>query len=621
MTGRSRLSLAHKLSALTGAVIAFCLIVILGAAYAVLRRSAVTGMETRLATATRHLAGIVQEGVRQISPRYAALAHDSVLRRALDVSATTNGGRVAERARERSLITARELLTRFLLPTDSTVRIELYDVTPRPIIVVTPDARGGHPGVVERAASGIPRELRDAMDAAGNRDSLRLSRMYAVDGRAYFWFVQPVVAHGSTIGYIAQQRRIATNLQTDRSMRALAGEGVTIYYANDDGSAWTTLGGKLAPAHPVSSHPGAFSASARIGGTPLYMVMQSDIDYVLAPTRSTLGQLVLFGVMIIIAGMGAALLIGRRMVGPIVAIANAAEAVGRGDYDVRVTAGREIELARLAESFNQMANEVAAGDQARREIAHMGRVAAVAELASSIPHELRQPLTAILANGDSAALLLRRPNPDVDHAAKCVQHIVSDCNRAAGVINHIRVLIRKEERVTRTVDLNRTCRDAVHLLRQDAALRRTEVELSLTPDTVAVAGDPVELQQLVINLTLNALDAASGTRGRRRVTVSTAAVDGAAEVTVRDSGPGLPAALQQRLFEPFFTTKSNGLGMGLAIVRSIVERHHGRVHAENAADAGAVFTVTLPAQSEPIDAELENRRVLPRPSPAIRTRR
>src|SRR5205823_4175529 len=137
----------------------------------------------------------------------------------------------------------------------------------------------------------------------------------------YFWFVQPVIAHRSAIGYIAQQRRIATNSQTDRSMRALAGDGVSIYYANDDGSTWTTLGGKLAPAHLVSSHAGVLSASAQITGTPLYIVMQSDVDYVLAAARWTVGQLVFFGVMIIVAGMGAALLIGRRMVGPIVAIA------------------------------------------------------------------------------------------------------------------------------------------------------------------------------------------------------------------------------------------------------------------------------------------------------------
>lgn len=203
----------------------------------------------------------------------------------------------------------------------------------------------------------------------------------------------------------------------------------------------------------------------------------------------------------------------------------------------------------------------------------------------------------------------------------CVQNVINDCGRAAGVINHVRVLIRKEERTTRAVDMNHICRDAVHLLRQDAASRHTEVELSLTPDTISVISDPVELQQLIINLTLNALDAASTTRHQRRVTVSTAAVDGAAEITVRDSGPGLSVALQERLFEPFFTTKRHGLGMGLAIVRSIVERHHGRVHAENASDAGAVFTVTLPAQSEPMEVGLESRRVLARASSAMRMRR
>ena len=166
-------------------------------------------------------------------------------------------------------------------------------------------------------------------------------------------------------------------------------------------------------------------------------------------------------------------------------------------------------------------------------------------------------------------------------------------------MTHVRVLLRKEDRITTVVDLNEICRKAVHLLRQDAALRRTRVDLALAPNALRVVGDPVQLQQVVINLTLNALDAAAAVRTNRRVSVSTTSSHSAAEIVVRDNGPGLSLDSQQRLFEPFFTTKNQGLGMGLAIVRSIVERHHGRVHAEDGLGVGAVFRVSLPPCAAP----------------------
>ena len=600
MTSHSRLSLAHRLSLLTGSVIALCVVVVLAATYEVLTRSAITGMLARLATATHHLAGVSQENLRQLGARYALVAHDPAVKAALTVGGGQTPGRSAgSREVEKTLTAARDVMVRVALPTDSTLRIELWNTKYELITVVRP-ASGG---VTDSAALGTPAALRRAIDLAATRDSsLQLSRLTVLKGQVYFWIVQPVVERGVAIGYLAQQRRLGANSQMDRSMRALAGEGVSTYYANDDGSAWTSLGGIPASPQPIPNTQGAaghpdqerLTASAAIPGTPLLLVMHSDRSYVLAPVRATLEQLLIVGLTIIVAGMGAALLIGRRVARPVVAIANAAQAMARGQYDVRVSGAREIELARLAESFNHMANEVAAAEQARRELAHMGRVAAVAELASSITHELRQPLTAILANSDSALLLLRRPTPDLDHVRACVESIITDCDRAASVITHVRVLLRKEDRITTVVDLNEICREAVHLLRQDAALRRTRVDLALAPNELRVVGDPVQLQQVVINLTLNALDAAAAVRTNRRVSVCTTSSQIAAEIVVRDNGPGLPLDSQQRLFEPFFTTKKQGLGMGLAIVRSIVERHHGRVYAEDALGAGAVFRVSLP---------------------------
>jgi signal transduction histidine kinase len=294
------------------------------------------------------------------------------------------------------------------------------------------------------------------------------------------------------------------------------------------------------------------------------------------------------------AGAAAALLIGRRVTGPIVAVAEAAEAIARGQYDTRVPVGSEAEIARLAESFNHMAIEVAAAEETRREIAHMGRVATVAEIGASIAHELRQPLTAIRANAEAGLLLLAIPRRDPAEEWASFRAIVADCDRAAEVIDDVRRLLRKESGTTTPVELNGICQQAVHLLRQDAARRRTSLGLSLAANPLTIVGDPVQLQQVVLNLTLNALDAASALDRPRKVMVSTSAGVDVVEIAIRDNGPGLPTEVQTRLFQPFFTTKTQGLGMGLAIVRSIVERHHGRIYAENLSAGGAVFRVTLP---------------------------
>jgi C4-dicarboxylate-specific signal transduction histidine kinase len=133
------------------------------------------------------------------------------------------------------------------------------------------------------------------------------------------------------------------------------------------------------------------------------------------------------------------------------------------------------------------------------------------------------------------------------------------------------------------------------LVEHEVTGRRARLVLRLDPDVPPVRGDPVQLQQVLINLTLNALDAVSGSTSEREAAISTVRNNGNVEVHVSDTGPGLARAVEQRIFEPFFSTKPHGLGMGLTIVRSIVERHNGNLHAENRAVGGALFTVTLPA--------------------------
>jgi len=242
-------------------------------------------------------------------------------------------------------------------------------------------------------------------------------------------------------------------------------------------------------------------------------------------------------------------------------------------------------------------------EETRSQVAHLGRVATVGELAAAVSHELKQPLTSIRANAQAGALLLGRAPADVEQVLNILDDIASDSQRAAEIIEHMRMLLRKAETVS-AVDLNEVARQAIRLLQRDATVRHTQLELMAEPELPKVPGDPVQLQQVVLNLLLNALDAASTAIEHRAVMVRTTVADGMVELTVSDSGPGLAADVLEHLFEPFYSTKPHGLGLGLVIVRSIVERHHGRIQAKNRASGGAIFRVDLPAIGVPAPTRL-----------------
>jgi len=233
-------------------------------------------------------------------------------------------------------------------------------------------------------------------------------------------------------------------------------------------------------------------------------------------------------------------------------------------------------------------------DETRRQLEHLARVATVSGLAAAVSHQLRQPLTSIRANAEAGALLLADSPPDVNEARQALQEIARDNARAAEVIDHFLTLYRKKEPMSTAVDLNALCRQIAKLLEHEVSRQQARLVLRLDPQLPAVRGDPVQLQQALINLTLNALDALSAADADREATIRTAANNGEVEVSVSDTGTGFTPDAQKRLFEPFFSTKTHGIGMGLTIVRSIVERHHGVLRAENLSTGGALFTVTLP---------------------------
>jgi signal transduction histidine kinase len=232
--------------------------------------------------------------------------------------------------------------------------------------------------------------------------------------------------------------------------------------------------------------------------------------------------------------------------------------------------------------------------ETRRKIAHMGRVVLIGEMAAAVSHELSQPLAAIRANAEAGVLLSGRPQASNYDAKEIFEDIRAAGQRATQVVEHIRMLLRDQPPEVTAVDVNEVCRSAVQLIKRDAALRRTKVELDLDEYAAAVMGDSVQLQQVVLNLVLNALDAMMTSEREREVKVGTCVASEEVEIYVADTGDGLPADVQSHLFESFFSTKPKGLGLGLVIVRSIVERHEGRIRAENGSGGGAVFRIFLP---------------------------
>jgi C4-dicarboxylate-specific signal transduction histidine kinase len=236
--------------------------------------------------------------------------------------------------------------------------------------------------------------------------------------------------------------------------------------------------------------------------------------------------------------------------------------------------------------------------EARRhveELAHLTRVTTLSELSGSLAHELNQPLAIILSNAQAAQRLLVQSPPDVTEVRSILTDIVSEDRRAGEVIQRLRALFKRGETMLLPLSLNDVIREVLDLTNADLIQRGVTVVCELAGELPPISGDRVQLQQVVLNLILNAADAMSANAPRARpLHITTAQYDRMVRASLRDAGCGLPAD-GARLFEPFFTTKPQGLGMGLAICRSIISAHHGRLWAESHPECGAIFHLELPA--------------------------
>jgi len=235
--------------------------------------------------------------------------------------------------------------------------------------------------------------------------------------------------------------------------------------------------------------------------------------------------------------------------------------------------------------------------RSRQELAHVARIASMGELAGSLAHELNQPLTAILSNAQAAQRYISADALNLADMAELLTDLVSDSNRAAEIIRRMRALVKRSEFEPSRLDAGSVVRDVVALVRSDVVMRGVRLDMHIADDLPQVRGDRIQLQQVVLNLLLNAFDAMKDRPQHERVVrVEATRTDaGDLRIAVCDSGPGIAAGDLERIFTPFFTTKRDGLGLGLSISRSILETHGAQLRVENNADRGVTFYFTLPA--------------------------
>src|SRR5215216_670036 len=229
------------------------------------------------------------------------------------------------------------------------------------------------------------------------------------------------------------------------------------------------------------------------------------------------------------------------------------------------------------------------------ELAHANRQATAGELTSTIAHELNQPLGAILTNTETAELILNSPSPDLNEVKEILADIRRDDIRAGAIIDHMRFFLRRAPFEDKPIELNDTVRKVFDFLSNEASARNVALYFEPAGAPIQVRGDQVQLQQVIMNLVVNSMDAMAPLPNGRAVIGRTEVNGGSsAVISILDSGPGIPAEKLNEVFDPFFTTKKQGMGIGLSISRTIVQAHKGRIWAENQKEGGAVFRLSLP---------------------------
>jgi signal transduction histidine kinase len=594
-----RMSLAVKLPLLMSIVLVTVLGIALAVTYTSLQRMALARATEQLARATRQLASLGAATVPTQHARFLPVADDSAIRRALRTQPS--------RSVVRSAVAA---LARLSLPTDSGLPLELWMSDGRRVAFIGNDVRSKMR--VERGRPELADRIATIGDSATGRaaDSLRLTPLYPDSGRVYFWFVMPIRDHGQTLGYIAQQRRIALGTNANRTLRELSGDSVSLYYRNVDGGFWASATGQPSEGlKQIDTANGTARDSVgdrllyheeRLGSTPLVAGMTVPLRSVLARPRRTANTILLLSIALMLGGIVAAWAIGRSVARPLGEITRAAGALAAGDFGARARSTGDVEVRRLAESFNHMAEEIGASRAALERQTHEAQAAnnAKSEFLTTMSHELRTPLNAIGGYVDLLEMELRGPISESQR--RDLQRIKASQQHLLGLISSVLDLSRIEAGqlaytfVGVAVDPFLAGLDA--LVAPQAAAKSVALEYKQCPADLAVFADREKLRQVLLNLLSNAI---RHTPAGGVITLSCEPRGARGAIVVEDTGPGIPDEKRDIIFEPFvqldrsLTQSREGLGLGLAISRDLARGMGGDLVVENHVGSGARFVLTL----------------------------
>ncbi len=391
-------------------------------------------------------------------------------------------------------------------------------------------------------------------------------KVYLVDGKGV------VLVHPDPARVVSRDNAAASGIVRDAIQGTLA-RGVREFDA---------------PGGPVI---GAFS---RVGLGRLAVVAEVPRAEALRATRTLARRSILFGVAILLVAVLASLYLGRRLTAPLGRLEEATRAMADGDFRVQIPAEGRNEIGRLAAAFNSMGGNLADREarlsEAHTQLAQAEKLSAVGEIAASVVHEVKNPLSAIVSYAQ-----LGQEAEKIEAARDLFKQIEGNAWRSSDVLQTLLAYARMEKAIQTRLDPAAVARDALRLLRHQFLLKQIEVETSLPEGLPFVLGNANQLQQVLVNLMMNAAHAME--RGERKVLGVTAEVQGeAVAISVRDTGVGIAPADRQKLFRPFFTTKParQGTGLGLSVSQRIVQEHRGEIRVESEPGRGATFSVVLP---------------------------
>ena len=630
-------SIERRLPLVIIALLAITLAIKLAFTYATLTQAAQRGMAERLHGASDQLATLTEAGLANMRARMRGIARDTTLIGALRRGREGNAAIPPGSPEEASL---RAVLTRSLTGRpDPGATAELWTADGQRVAHAGADLRSG---VEIRTGSDMLPVPIEGLTGLSATDSVQIGALHVADSGVYFWAVAPVLDNGSRVGYLARRYRMDTPSRAETTVRGLFGDEVSAYYRNADGSVWTSLSGGLAPAPTridstdigqIVSRPGVgelLVGETPIENTPLMLTLEFPKRATIAEPKKAILRLGLLSLFLTLIGGIAARAISRRITRPIVSLTNAAEAIAEGDYGARVEPKGDDELARLAVSFNRMAEEVgnsrheletqteealagaeelensnrelelarAEADTARAHAEAANR--AKSEFLAVMSHELRTPLNAI--GGYTELLELELRGPVTDAQRRDLSRIRASQQHLLGLISAVLDLSRIEAgRVS--YQLTPIALDPF-LSSMDALVEPQAAAKSLTLDYVpcgallAARADHEKLRQILLNLISNAI---RYTPPGGRVTLSAEPVsESQVAIRVADTGVGIPEDALEQIFEPFvqldrsLTRVRDGIGLGLSISRDLARGMGGELTVESRSGEGSRFTVILP---------------------------